>query len=165
MSNVSQLSILGTFRIFQDLTPDEIRSIEGVFQNKTYSSGEFLMREGEPSHSLQLIVDGFAHVTRLNDANEPMFLCTLSAGAVIGEAALFAQLQRTATIRADGEVRVLDVNRDTFKQFLEAHPQAARKILLQMLFDVFQKLQTTTFELRTQRSAGMKQSSIDQLFS
>ena len=165
-SQQNKVSILTDVPLFQGLQATALESLALLFREQGFSDQQAVIEEGSPSPGLFVVTQGFVHVTRSGEnPQEAIFLTTLGAGALIGEAALFPELRRTATIRANGNVQTLAIRREDLLQYFADEPDAARQILLCMLKDVFTKLQNTTFELRTQRVAGMKQSAIDQLFS
>lgn len=164
-ANQSVLDVLKGAPLFEGLALDALKRLASVFHERTFTDRQAIIEEGSPSPGLFILTLGFVHVSRAVEGAEPVFLTTLGPGALIGEAALFPELRRTASIRADGAVKAIAVSREDLLQFFSDAPDAARHVLLEMLRDVFTKLQNTTFELRSQRAVGMNQSAIDRLFS
>ncbi len=71
--------------------------------------GEMIVREGDESDELFLVVTGSVHVSRTGRDGRELRLRTLRAGAIIGEIGFLTGGTRTATVTAetDVEVRVL----------------------------------------------------------
>lgn len=159
----SRASFLKGVSIFSALSPSDLDRLAQHFEAKTFKDKSAIISEGEASEGVYVIQKGFVNVFR-SSSSRPIFLCTLGEKDIFGEAALFADLKRTATIEAKGDVSVLFVARDQFVSYLKSNAQAGNQVLLEMLRRVFLRLQQTTFELRTQRDKDMSQEAIDKLF-
>ncbi|HEV7404341.1 MAG TPA: cytochrome P450 [Chthoniobacteraceae bacterium] len=81
---------------------------------RTFASGEVIIREGEAAEAFYIIVGGSAEVTRaVNGA--PQTLAQLGEGQFFGEIGLLQNIPRTATVTAGPEgVEVLELGRADF---------------------------------------------------
>jgi CRP-like cAMP-binding protein len=87
-------------------------------------AGEELTREGRPADTLYFIVQGFAAVL-VNDA----IVGRVSAGDLIGEAALLPDGVASATVRiADDKSRLWFIGREQLNLFLAAQPHIATEL-------------------------------------
>lgn len=64
-----------------------------------YSPGEIIIREGEPSNSIYLIVSGRVKVTK-HSGNKEVLLTTQGKNTIFGEMALIDGKRRSATVTA-----------------------------------------------------------------
>ena len=81
-----------------------------------------LVREHEPSDTLLIIEQGRARVLKRGAAGDEHLLNELGPGDSIGEMALFDRVPRSATVRAAGPVRTLQLPLAGIVQQAEARP-------------------------------------------
>lgn len=98
---------------------------------KMYRDGEEIVRQGEAGDCMYVIQAGRAEVVRSEGGKESR-LAVLQEGDVFGEMALFDQEERSATVRALGEVRALTVDKRTFLRHVHEDPSLAFRILQKM---------------------------------
>jgi CRP/FNR family cyclic AMP-dependent transcriptional regulator len=91
---------------------------------KIFQSGEYLFFEGDESQGLYVLVSGHVEILigtqKLGEMSEP--------GTVFGELSLLLGTKRTASIRAENEVKVLFLPRDQLTSFFSEYPSLWRKI-------------------------------------
>lgn len=75
--------------------------------------GETIAREGAPADKFFVILEGEAELVRPGHAAE-----RLTAGQLFGEVAIMREQSRAATIRALTEVKLLALDRDTFRDLI-----------------------------------------------
>jgi len=95
---------------------------------KLYKDGELIVREGDPGDCLYVIQDGEVEVFRGADGGET-FLAVLGQDEFFGEVPLFERQDRSASVRAKGDVRVLTVDRKTLLRRIQEDPTLAYRIL------------------------------------
>ncbi len=95
---------------------------EGV-DRLTLEDGHVIVREGDPSEHAFLILGGNAKVWKTIDG-EARELTRLGAGQIFGEVGALEGTPRTATVVADGGIELLEIGRDAFVRWHEAHPNA-----------------------------------------
>ena len=98
---------------------------------RIFGDGEVIMRQGEPGECMYVVLEGHADVVREYDGSETL-LATLGPGDFIGEMSLFERENRSATVRARGEVRMLTVDRRTLLGRIHEDPSLAMKVLERM---------------------------------
>ncbi len=100
----------GSAREFQE---DLERFLRGgaFFPERTFEAGEWIVREGEEGDAAYVIVSGACEVVR-QEATRLEVLRRMEAGEVFGEAAIFAQRSRSASVRAATHVRLTVVSRE-----------------------------------------------------
>jgi len=95
---------------------------------KMYKDGELIVREGDPGDCLCVIQKGEVEVFRGEDGSET-FLAVLGQDEFFGEVPLFERQDRSASVRAKGDVRVLTVDRKTLLRRIQEDPTLAYRIL------------------------------------
>lgn len=140
-----ELSALGPgldpgIRAFVDANP----GIEPV----AYRDGECLVKEGEDSQELFVLLTGALVVERQSAApgTPPVILACISAedgAAIVGEMAYLGSLRRTATVRSSGFSRLLRLQPAQVDAMIEGCPELTRVICRQFS----QRLQETLASL------------------
>src|SRR6185437_2043878 len=81
------------------------------FPTRSYAAGECIVNEGDAGHEAFILSRGYCRVYKyMND--EMVGLVDLKPGDVSGEASVFADTPRTATIQALTDVTVQVVTKD-----------------------------------------------------
>jgi CRP-like cAMP-binding protein len=107
----------GTVEMFLDRLAEE-------FNPRTYGPGELIAEEGERGRTFFVIESGEAAV--LVHGNE---VRRLGPGDSFGEMALVDKTARSATVRADTEVRGYQLPVFSFRPIVESHPEVAWALL------------------------------------
>lgn len=98
---------------------------------REYADGEVICRQGDPGRYMYVIQAGRAAVVRQEDGAE-VVITELGAGDTFGEMAIVDRAPRSATIRANGPVRVLALDKRTFLRGVHEDPSLAYVILQAM---------------------------------
>lgn len=99
---------------------------------KIYGTGETIVRQGEIGDCMYVVLAGKVKVLAAGSDGEEVSLAELGPGDIFGEIAILRRAPRSATIRADGEVRVLTLNKRQFLASVHEDPSLAYRILQQM---------------------------------
>lgn len=104
------------------LSAEEMSLLATHVSRLPYATGEAIVREGEPGDSFYLIERGSVVVT-IGDANGgTRMLNRMAAGEYFGEMSLLTGEPRSATVVAESDVAVLEVERSDFEHVLAANP-------------------------------------------
>lgn len=150
--------------LFSTLRQEDLEQLSLRFRAREFSAGEHIVREGSDSDEFFLIRRGNAKVTRGQTGDE-VILTSLSASDSFGEAALFQDAKRSANIVALDLVETMCISRADFESFLEAHPMPAKRVLHQMLRELFFRLEKTNAQLEFERQGGFAHNALRQLLS
>jgi phosphoserine phosphatase RsbU/P len=90
--------------------------------------GDILIRQGDRSDCAYLVLDGELEI-RVDTTHGEVPLAHVSTGALIGEIGAFAELPRTATVRAQRAGRVLRLDRAHLLQASDTDPELSRSII------------------------------------
>jgi flavin reductase (DIM6/NTAB) family NADH-FMN oxidoreductase RutF len=115
--------VVGNPRVFPSLPSELLEPILDAGVERVYEDGEAIMRVGEPGEAMVLVVEGTATIER-GGRKVPV-----APGELVGEIAVLDGGPRTATVVAEGRVRVLEIGRDELMRTLEADPKAATALI------------------------------------
>jgi CRP-like cAMP-binding protein len=161
--------LLKKMRIFKALNETELDKLESLVHARSFKPGEKIILEGDAGDDLYLILSGFVNVTR-GTGDTAVYLTILGEGEYFGEAGLFHEIKRTATVVASDQAgettaEIARFARKDFISFIQHHPSAGNHILLQILKDLFSRLQRTSMELQFSKKDILAQDEIDKLLS
>jgi CRP-like cAMP-binding protein len=98
---------------------------------KTFNDGEVIIRQGVAGNFMYEILDGRVEVLQEREGKE-VRLAVLAKGDFFGEMAIFEREVRSATVRAQGQVRVLTVDKKILLRRISEDPSLALRILERM---------------------------------
>src|SRR5262249_32144628 len=90
----------------------------GELQPVKFAPGEIIARQGAPADKIFIIVNGTVSVEREEPDGRKVQLETLSDGQFFGELAIMRDTPREATAKAESEVTLLALARDTFQRLV-----------------------------------------------
>lgn len=115
--------------LFRSLSPRFVSGIAKSCVERSFASGETLVRQGNPGVGLFVIVSGKVKVIKTNDKGEKLELAEHGSGEVIGEMAVLDGANRTADVVAVEDTVSLVLSAWDFRSFMESHPEVALEIL------------------------------------
>ncbi|MCC6177886.1 MAG: cyclic nucleotide-binding domain-containing protein [Chloroflexi bacterium] len=97
----------------------DLVSIAGHLQPEEPIRGEVVIRQGAPGDRFFVVVEGRLSVTRTTSAGVVERLAVLGPGDYVGEAALIADVPRTASVIAETPSRLLSLDAGHFRRWLQ----------------------------------------------
>lgn len=113
--------------LFADLEPQELETLAGRMQARTFAAGETATVEGAAGDGFYVIESGEAEITV---GGTPRGM--LRVGDVFGEIALLTGSGRAATITAATDLRCYELAPLDFRDVVEANPAIAWKLVESM---------------------------------
>ena len=107
------------------------QSIEQGALGKVYQDGEIITRQGDVGKVMFVIQKGKVDILVERDGHETL-LRVAEEGEFLGEMAIFDHEVRSATLRAQGEVKVLTIDKKNFLKRIHVDPSLAFKIVQTM---------------------------------
>lgn len=98
---------------------------------KVFNDGDLIIRQGDAGDFMYEILDGRVDVLQ-ERGGEEVLLAVLDKGDFFGEMAIFEREKRSATVRANGQVRVLTVDKKILLRRISEDPSLALRILEKM---------------------------------
>ena len=114
--------------LFKDLDDQSLELVARLMSTRWQEDDSIICREGELGDELYFVYRGEVEVLKGRDETSKV-VTTLGAGACVGEMAIFAEVPRTATLRARQGVALLIIDGDQFRDLLEKIPKAAVRLL------------------------------------
>lgn len=104
------------------IAENEVEGISKAFNTHKYPVDAIIFNEGDPPDSFHFIQSGRALVTRRSATGDEELLDMLKEGQCFGEISIMQNIDRTASVKALGEVELLEIDNPTFKELSENNP-------------------------------------------
>ena len=112
--------------------PGGYGSEQNIQLGQQYINREVIVTEGSEGDSMYVVQAGKVEVVKTAEDGAEHQLGTLKAGEFFGEMAIFEGETRSATVRAVGDARVLEVDKKTVERRLQDNPHLAVNMLKTM---------------------------------
>ena len=117
--------LLGGVDLFASLSEDVRREIAAGTTMRLYGNGEAIVRQGDAGTSMFVVGSGRAVVVLEPDRRE---VATIERGGYFGEMSLLTGDPRTATVLANGDTMVVEIDANLFRQLGETSPHAVEQV-------------------------------------
>lgn len=138
---------LANVPIFSELNRREIQKIVRIAHKRDYKESEMIVREGQPSAGMYVIMRGGVKVTKRSPEGIEVRLTTMDEGDFFGDMGLLDNAPRTATITATSPSQMIGLFRPELLQLIEQDPKLASKILFKLAHVVAVRLRVTNEKL------------------
>src|SRR5262245_57933281 len=98
--------------LFRLLKPAELAPVKAVTQERKFSAGQEIFREGDPGDGLYVVKSGLVEISGLVQHNRRQVFSQLNPGQIFGEMAIIEQLPRSACATAVQPTMVAFIARD-----------------------------------------------------
>lgn len=112
----------------REMSDDELRLLVPNVQVHEFGAGETLVRQGDTGDSMYIIRRGKVEVLGRTDNGATRRIAVMHRPQIMGEAAMMTGEPRNATLRAQTDVEVLELNRESFAELFKRHPEAVEQI-------------------------------------
>ena len=130
------LATLQKLRLFQDLSPSQLKSLFKLCQQQSYAPDELLCRAGAESQKMFILLSGSVDI--LNQSGKS--LVSESATTTIGEAGMLTGELRAASVRAQTDVSALVIERRPLLRLMQTDATLAIRLFRNVLIMVREKL-------------------------
>lgn len=110
--------------LFSDLSDKELRQVAESMKERTFDAGQAVTEEGKGGIGFFVIADGTAKVSIGGKE-----VRSIGAGDYFGEIGLVADMDRTATITAESDLRCYGMTSWDFRPLVESNASIAWKML------------------------------------
>jgi len=119
-------AILRQSPLFSILPEEELVFLAKTLHCRNLTTGEMLFREGDFGEDLYIVIEGTAEILKSVGTPEERLLGLRGPGSLFGEMAPFNKDKlRTASIRAQSDMRVLEMTSGDFDGLLRRRPELA----------------------------------------
>lgn len=137
--------VLRGLPLFAGLDQEELEKLGRVSGRRSAGRGEFIVRAGEATDSLFILLSGRAKVTNSDEDGREIILAILEPGEFFGEMGLIDGSPRSANVVAQEHCELLVMSRDDFQRCMQENFQVALKlmrILVQRLREADRKIES-----------------------
>jgi CRP-like cAMP-binding protein len=121
---------MGGTPILASVEPATVRDFAGKGTIRRYRRGTYLFHQGDEAPSVYFLVNGRVEISSLSVTGHRQLHTTLEGSQFFGELGVLGQMQRTATGVALEDSDVWALEGEVFLDFLTAHPEVSRALLL-----------------------------------
>ena len=93
-----------------------------------FGKGEKVIRQGDPTGSLYVILEGKANLEITNENNELVVIGNLEQGDFFGEIAVFTEKFSTFSVKAQEDLKVISVTQNEVLEMVELNPKLAEHL-------------------------------------
>ncbi|MEN9374219.1 MAG: hypothetical protein RIR79_1771 [Pseudomonadota bacterium] len=129
MAILSNLDLIRRVSLFTMLTDEQAVVLADAVVKKRFKSGEFLVKQGEKSNALYIILAGRAHVFMSDEKGREVILNVQSAGDYVGEMSLIDNEPHSASVVVDRQVDALELKRGDFLRCISENIGVAHSIM------------------------------------
>jgi len=94
----------------------------------SFAKDSVIIRQGDPSDMFYVIIEGFVTVSHVPADGREQTVTHLTTGDYFGEIGLLAGSPRIATVTALTDVKLLSIDRETFKNWMRKSPDSREEI-------------------------------------
>jgi CRP-like cAMP-binding protein len=106
-------------RALPSVTPALMLEITRKAEVVPFPAGAVIIQQGEPGERFYILTSGTAEVTIQRPDGVESIAAIMGPGQYVGEISLFSGRPTAATVRADGPVETLALDKDTFQSLLD----------------------------------------------
>jgi len=108
--------------LFRGLPEEALTAVTKKSVKRRLTTGQVLIRRGDPGDSLFLIHDGWVKIVTEDAGGDELIINKCGPGEIIGEMALLDKAPRSATVVAISDGVVLELHQDAFQELLKQRP-------------------------------------------
>src|SRR5215207_1331482 len=151
------VNLLGRIPLFSDLPPEELDRLMSALDVVNLKSGDILFREGDLGEHLYVMVRGELEINMASNTDNELILNILKEGEYLGEMSLIMPGgRRSAGARARGDVVLLSMSRDQFRDLLQRHPELS-STMVNVLSQRLDNTNVSTFRDLTEKNRQLQQ--------
>ncbi|MGP8073649.1 MAG: cyclic nucleotide-binding domain-containing protein [Thermoplasmata archaeon] len=131
----------------QELPASLVAAMGRVAVERTYATGDILLREGEPAREFLLVVSGKVALEAVMPARPRLTIQTVGPGEVVGWSWLTPPHRWRLDARAVKPTQAFSIDSDILRTLLDEDPANGYRFLLHLLPFIAQRLENTQFQL------------------
>ncbi|MBF0180583.1 MAG: protein kinase [Magnetococcales bacterium] len=110
---------------FMEIPKEDLERIASLFSRKSFHAGEWIIRQGEMGHSMFVIYDGVVKIVLYDAKGKTKMTAMLGPSQLVGEMALLTRAPRSASVMAETDLEVLELQGTDLFSLLHTHPSLA----------------------------------------
>jgi len=157
----ADLEFLRGIVLFKDVTDADLEALWPFLTQRKLRKGEILLREGDVGREMFFLRAGEVIISKHVKGRVEQVLARMGPGDFFGEMGLFDRQPRSATIQADTDVVVLELDGDNLEQLVARSPRAASAFFYQMVRVFIQRLRDSTSLVAEVTRWGLEATGLD----
>lgn len=149
--------------LFKFMSATEIIHIISDSELMHYGDTEKIVNQGEINQSILVVVKGTVQVNVREESGKDVYICSIEAGEIFGEAGMFLRVRRTANIVSLDESVILRIPRTVIMNFIKNNPSTGNKLLLVIIHSLLKKLRGANQELAFEKACEVQIGDLDSL--
>ena len=141
------ITLLRQIPIFAEADDATLETLASHSHRKRYKAGASLFYEGEPGHTLYIILSGAVHIQTVTASGETVHIARRGPGEHIGELAMLNHRPRMADAVVVEACDLLMLHHDDLLRCLEKSP----KLALRIMANLADRLQEAAEQLKSQQ--------------
>jgi CRP/FNR family cyclic AMP-dependent transcriptional regulator len=137
--NTPRTERLRALSLFVNLTPGELKIVDGLLHERQFLKGEVIFDKGDEGQAIYIIIDGSVSIWPQGKPVDGPII-ELGPGTFFGDLALLDDSVRSAQARAAMNTTLAVFFRADFMSLLETHGLIASKISLQLARHIGKRL-------------------------
>ncbi|MGQ0708260.1 MAG: Crp/Fnr family transcriptional regulator [Rhodoferax sp.] len=129
MSKLSNLDLVRRIPLFMHLTDEQAHTLLGQVQKRRFPRGSVVVRQGETSGELYVMLSGRAHVVVEGSGDRRVIVATLRSGDCIGEMSVIDNESHSASVVVDIAADVLVLSREAFSRCIMQNAAIAHAVM------------------------------------
>lgn len=136
------VAMLRKVPLFESVDPSKLKLIAYTSTQLVFDDGEEVFSQGSNGTSAYLIVRGGTDIISEN-SGKPVVVAVHGTNALFGEISAFCDVPRTATVRARGQLTVLELKRENLMELIREFPEVSVEVIRELA----KRLALTTTDL------------------
>ena len=149
--------------IFNQLSFIEIKKIAEICEVIEYRDADLIVTQDTESPYLYGILEGDVSIWVRGQDGENICVSKIHKGDIFGEAAIFLDMKRTASVVANGRVRIVSIYREKLFNYLNKNPRVGMKIYLYIIMSLLNKLKNANAELTLEKESTVSDKDLEKL--
>lgn len=133
MTKLSNLDLVRRVPLFSTLTEEQAYTLLGQVEKRRLARGAVLLRQGETSGELYVMLSGRARVVVADSQGRQVILATLRGGDCVGEMSIIDQEPHSATVTMDMAGDVLVLSSAAFSRCISHNAAMAQAVMVALV--------------------------------
>ncbi|MCK5687011.1 MMPL family transporter [bacterium] len=132
--------------LLDGMSPLSCRIVLGLGKLVDLKKGEVIVKQDEQGDEMYIVINGRARVYK-EKADKMITLKLMDSGDLFGEMAVFGSPVRSATVRAETDIKLLAISKEFFEHAETLYPRTCSRFLKNVISIVSQRLRTVNYSI------------------
>lgn len=114
--------LLKRIELFDVIDLEHLMMIAETMQERRYTTGEYIIRQGDEGSSLFVVAEGVVSVLARNGSGEDRWIAHIEPGRYFGEMSLLTGEPRAASARAETSIICYEITKEILLPIITEHP-------------------------------------------